>query len=49
MAHRVGRYLHGRGMTLQLADGVNHAVNFVFASDFWQSNSSEEFHELGSW
>jgi hypothetical protein len=36
----MGGYPHGRGIKLQLADGVGLVVMFVIASDFWQSNSS---------
>jgi hypothetical protein len=36
-------------MYLQLADGVGLAIRFVIVGDFWKSNSSEIFHEVGPW
>jgi hypothetical protein len=45
----MGIYPNGRGINLQLADGVGLTISFVIVSDFWWRTSSEVFHESGLW
>jgi hypothetical protein len=45
----MGDYSCGRGIKLQLANGVGLAIRFIIASDVLRSNSSEVFPEIKLW